>query len=69
MPRPYRAAFDLIGEARQLIASSMDPPKRRQDNWAAAAHDMARASRSVGEAMRSAMDQVESELQQERSSE
>ena len=69
MPRSYPAATDLIGEARRLIASSMDPPKPREDSWEAAGRDIERASRSVGDAMRSAMAQVESELQQERSSE
>lgn len=62
MPRPYRAALGLIGEARELIATCLDLPRPDGDAWERAGRDIARASRVVGQSMRSAMERVDAEL-------
>ena len=62
MPRPYRAATELIGDARHHIATCLDLPKPKGGTWAGAGRDVNRASRSVGRGVRSAMEIVDAEL-------
>ena len=62
MSRPHRAAAELIDEARNHIASCLDLPKPKGDSWAQARRDVTRASRSVGQGVRTAMETVQAEL-------
>lgn len=62
MSRPYRAAAELIGDVRHRIATCLDLPKPEGDSWAQARRDLTRASRSVGNGLRSAMETIEAEL-------
>ena len=62
MSRPHLAAAELLGDARHHIATCLDLPKPKGDSWAEARRDVARASRSVGHGVRTAMETVQAEL-------
>ena len=62
MSRSRRAAGDLLGAARNHIATCLDLPVPEGDAWEAAGRDIARASRDVGQSLRSAMKSVDAEL-------
>ena len=62
MSQPHRTAADLIGEARERVATCLDVPVPLGDPWTRAARDLARASRTVGDGIRAAMKTVHAEI-------